>query len=247
MKEYIPTLLVAFAMLCFAIPLGVAIYEPRQQFTEQHMILGPDVGLVGELIRVKASGDSVRWLVLPETTDTQTFGENNENMVVSFRRNGTYSIIASVHNEDGTHTIHKLEIIISNGLPMPEPDLAPPQNPEPTPAPEPLAPESEIAKAVLKWCNETQPNKDIAAQLANNFLVVAAQIKQGELTDPYEIVARTAELNSKLQLKGFDVVMAGIQSILTQLEESGELSDAERHEHLWRMFASGLLGYVDEK
>lgn len=242
MKEYIPTFLVVFAIACFAVPLGVALYEPQQHFAEEHGILGPDVGVVGELIRLKADGTSVRWIVLPETTDTQSYGENNENLVVSFRSSGKYSIVASIYNSKNEHSLHKLEILISKTTPL-DPEVVPdkPDNPEP------VQPASEISQAITKWCRETQPNKQIASQLANNFLVVAVEIKDGKLNDSFDIVARTAELNSRLKLEGFDVVMAGIQSILTQLEESGELATPDRHEKLWRMFALGLLEYANEK
>jgi hypothetical protein len=189
--------------------------------------IGQDVAEVGELVRFLAEGEIVRWECLPKTSDSESYGEHNENYVVSFRKPGTYTVIAAIYVE-GELTIHTQDVTVEG---PPEPP------PPPVVVPDPEI-EAKVVDKVKSWVAKYQVEKELCLALAANFDAVAREIKAKDLITPGQIINRTAELNSDLTLN--EGLMAELQAYLTSQADVGNLVTAEEHLVVWNSISKGL-------
>lgn len=178
--------------------------------------IGQDQAQVGELVRFLAEGDIVRWECLPKTSDSESYGEHNENYVVSFREPGIYTIIASVYSE-GELSIHTQPVAVECSDPIPS------------------TANQELAKKVESWA--TGLDSETCVTLADNFSEIASQIQNGDLTTPGQIILRTAELNSGIDAEN---LMMELQAYLTSQSDMGNLMTPEQHLIIWNSIVQGL-------
>lgn len=231
--------------LGFASPFAVEVYrrwEPAVPAIESTEIIGAQTAVVGEMLRLSIDGDEVEWKSLPENKNIQVFGDRNENLVVSFEQPGSYNVIAAA-TKDGKLKVSVLTIVVSASGTV----VAPPVTSNPSPQPPitvPSGPVSGLAEQVKGWCTTANVNKATAKTIATNFATVANEISLGTLKERDEIIARTVELNTGLDLTGFESVMGSIQAHLTSASDSGSLVTPQQHHAVWESIAQGLNAYA---
>lgn len=236
-------ILLVAAILGLSAPLAYKMYSPTDtDFTPASAveILGPEQAEVGELVRLKAPGENVKWQLIPESNDAQVYGDNNENLNVSFRTSGRYLFIAASISEGGDPVLATLQITVGSN-PGPEP-VPGPNNPV-TPT-EPVK-NTELVNAVTQWAQKANLPKETASQLARNFSTVAQEAATGSLTSPGELIKRTGSLNSTLsQVPELAPFMGELQRYLTQQGEANSLNNLEQHRAVWAAIAAGLTNYA---
>ena len=241
----------ATILACVAIPLGYTFYEPAAQPTPivtEGYIVGQDAAEVGELVHLSAKGKDVEWTVLPPVADTQVFGENGQNMVVSFRKPGTYTVVAAILDDHGVH-INTLEIKVDVDAPIgPDPgdsdDNSGPDGPVvPKPTPDVVVIENPLAKKVANLAKDGNMTPEIAAQLGLIFNRVAEEIDTGKLVTAQGVITRTAGLSRELSLRDYADTMDSIQRILSAKAENGELDSMEQHATVWKSISEGFIIY----
>ena len=189
--------------------------------------VGQETAEVGELVRFLADGELVRWECLPNTGDSESYGEHNENYVVSFRQPGQYTVIAAIYG-NGDLAIHSQTVTVGGTVAVdPIKPLPPVGKVDP-----------ELVSKVEGWVGKYQVEKQAAAALSQSFSQVSAGIKEGTLTTPGQIITRTAELNSDIPLN--EGLMAELQAYLTSRSDAGTLLTAEQHLVVWNSIALGL-------
>ena len=212
--------------------------KPVLMKAEPHFIgyqaefIGQDSAEVGELVRFLAEGDIVRWECLPKTSDSESFGPNNENYVVSFRKAGIYTVIAAIYVE-GELTIHTQAVTVEGPPPIIVVDPVDPVDPI-----TPVEIDIDLSRKVVSWVNKYSVDREQCLSLANNFDAVAAKIRSGELLTPGQIITATANLNSDLKLS--EGLMAEMQAYLTSQADVGNLKTPREHLVVWNSIAKGL-------
>lgn len=188
--------------------------------------VGQEKAEVGELCRFLAEGEIVRWECLPPTADSESYGAQNENYVVSFRAPGVYTVIAAVY-KDSELTIHTQPVSVAGGGVVVDPTV-------------PVATEinQELSAKVVGWVTKYSVPKDTCIKLASNFNQVARMIQSGQLKTADEIISKTAELNATLTLD--ENLMAELQAYLTAQSDVGNLKTPEQHAVAWNSIAKGL-------
>lgn len=186
--------------------------------------IGQEVAEVGELCKFMAEGEKIEWECLPYTDDSESFGKNNENYVVSFRKPGTYTIIAAIYS-NGELTIHTQPVIVEGIV---EKIIVDPPNP-------PIL-NAQLISKVEGWVKKYQVNSEMCKILASNFNQVAAR---KDLETPSQIIAATAKLNMNLELN--EDLMAELQAYLTAQSDLGNLRTPEQHRIVWQSIAKGLM------
>lgn len=218
-------------MLCFLTLPAVVIIAPMlksQPLALNSLVIGQDTAEVGELCRFLSEGEIVRWDCLPKTKDSESYGSHNENYVVSFRKPGTYTIIAAVYIE-GDLEIHTQEVVVGGSTQIIDP-LPPP------------GPVNELSQRVAGWVQRYQVDRDSCLSLARNFSQVASMIQSGQLTTVEEIIIETANLNRSVNPD--ENLMAEIQAYLTSQSDAGLLSTPDQHMLVWQSIATGLSNAV---
>lgn len=220
-------------------PVGLAVYsgttdvpapEPAPVVVPDvvvpNVIVGPEEAKIGELVRLNIEGDQVQWVCLPETEDMQTFGEHNEQCVLSFRRAGNYTILACVV-KGGKLTLETLEIRVGVAPVVVHPD-----------DPDDVGPviNALLVTKIKAWVAESPARSDQLDAIAGTFEQVVQEIQAGGITTPNEVVQRTVALNRKQDLKGLEVVMAKVQSEITALAPN----TMEDHIVIWASIAAAL-------
>jgi len=230
--------LLGFAIMASFITMPIALLlNPMLETTEPTFVgykaefIGQDVAEVGELVRFLAEGDIVRWECLPQTTDSESYGDANENYVVSFRKPGVYSIIAAIY-VDGDLSIHTQPVTVE-GPPVIIPPVVPVE-------PEVVLPKIDVALAgkVEGWCRKYKVDSETCVLLASNFSQVAELAEKGDLVTPGQIISKTAEMNADLTLD--ENLMAELQAYLTSQSDLGNLKTAAQHVISWNSIAKGL-------
>ena len=188
---------------------------------------GQETAEVGELCRFLADGEIVRWKCLPATPDGESYGEHNENYVVSFRKPGVYTVIAAIYSE-GELTIHTQPVEVGGFTPV-----------DPTDPTVQVDVDPELVGKVVGWVKKYKVSKETCTALASNFSQVASEIGKGELTTTGAIISRTAELNQNLTLD--ENLMAELQVYLTSQSDLGNLKTPEQHMVVWNSIAKGLM------
>ena len=116
----------------------------------------------------------------------------------------------------------------------------PPDEPDdPVIAPQPLT------QNVLIWCDESGAKKDVCLALSKNFSIVYQEITSGQLTTPDEVISRTAELNSSLDLASAEAVLAKIQAYLINAADTGSLNSMNSHALVWAAISEGFKTYAE--
>lgn len=189
--------------------------------------IGQETAQVGELCRFLAEGEIVRWECLPHSGDSESYGDHNENFVISFRNPGNYTIVAAIYQE-GELTIHTQPVTVEGVIHV-----------DPTVPPTPSDLDTELITKVKGWVEKYQVQSDICTSLASNFNQVAALIKNGDLVTPGQIIAKTASVNQDLKLD--ENLMAELQAYLTSQADLGNLKTPEQHLVAWNSIAKGLM------
>lgn len=219
----------AFISMPVAFLLNPTMNEPEPEFVGYKAeFVGQEVAEVGELVRFLAEGELVRWECLPKTSDSDSYGTNNENYVVSFRSPGIYTVIAAIYVQNEL-SIHSQAVTVE-GAPVIVPDPI-------VPVPSPTV-DVGLVNRVKTWVVKYQVPRDQSLSLARNFEAVQALISDGSLTTPGQIITKTAELNSDLKLN--EGLMAELQAYLTSQSDVGNLTTAKDHILVWSSIAKGL-------
>ena len=253
MKSAINVTLVLIAVMASAVFVGEKytdskIPELLQEtpisllYEEEVTILGQGEAVIGELVRLEVQGELVEWDCLPQTDDLQEYGENNQNCVVSFRKGGTYNVISAVYAADKVTILH--HPITVEGIKTPTTPDRPIPTPDPIPDYDDVTLDEDLIKLVQQWCRRTLANKQHVSDLSLVFQMVSLEMKKGELNTTSEIFARTAELNSEIDLSGMGRLMSNIQKYITTKSDSGELEDIPSHLTVWISIAEGLERYA---
>lgn len=241
-------LLLVAALLSASVPVAVKMYNPSVNPNVTPVvaagIFGPEQAAVGQLVRLKATGDDVQWKAVPATEDFQAYGDDNENVNVSFRAPGKYMFIAA-SIEDGKPTLSIIEIVVGNSPTAPP--ITPPSVVVPTPGVVPAVPTTNpvLATQVTQWAVTANAPKAEVGKLAANFGTVANEIQAGRLKTPGEVLKRTQELNSSLDLNALSAVNGQIAAYFTAQADSGQLVTVEQHRTVWASIAEGLAKYAN--
>jgi hypothetical protein len=193
----------------------------------QAEFIGQEAAEVGELCRFLAEGDIITWECLPKTPDCESYGEKNENFVISFRKPGTYTVIAAICTE-GDLDIHTMEVVVE-GPPVVVVD---PEDPVDGDV------DAELVVKVRRWAEKYNVDSEQCKALSANFTDVASAIEAGDLVTPNEIIIATANKNSDLKLN--EALMAELQAYLTSQADVGNLRTPEQHLSVWNSIAKGL-------
>ena len=188
--------------------------------------VGQDKAEVGELCRFLAEGEIVRWECLPPTADSESYGQFNENYVVSFRVPGNYTVIAAVYKANEL-TIHTQPVSVAGGVVHVDPTI-------------PVATEinQELSAKVVGWVTKYSVPKETCTKLASNFSQVARLTQEGHLKTAEEVISKTVELNKSVEVN--EDLMAELQAYLTSQSDVGNLKTPEQHAIAWNSIAKGL-------
>lgn len=255
MKSAINVALVLIAVIASAVFVGEKYIDSKTPellqetpisllYEEEVIILGQGEAVIGELVRLEVQGELVEWDCLPQTDDLQEYGENNQNCVVSFRKGGTYNVIAAVYANGEVKILH--QPITVEGVKTPTVPDRPIPTPIPTPDYDDVVLDQDLIKLVEQWCRRSLANKAHVGDLSLVFQMVSLEIKDGELTTTSEIFARTAELNEEIDLSGMGRLMSNIQKYITVKSDAGELEDIPSHLTVWISIAEGLDRYANK-
>lgn len=171
-------------------------------------IEGPSEVAVGELVELTVTGTRPSWL--PPTADAKDLGDT---LVLSFRDEGTYEVIASAIAGQKTQTVkHVIEVakyqsVLVDDEPTPAPDV-----PEPVPTPEPddgTDSGGDLTKSVHDWCVEAKTDRAVAKQLGDNFIYAASRAESID-----ELLQLVAQRNRKVNQRTASRVLAKIQQHL---------------------------------
>jgi len=231
--------LVAVILVSGAVSLGIFKLEgdtlpdnpPVEVPDEQVTVTSPREVVVGELVKLSAEGKLVKWKCFPFNPDCEVYGEKGEKLAISFRKPGQYRIVFAIYNR-GNLEIKDIEItVVDKHDPVIIDD-------DPVTVPQPLT------QNVLLWCKEFGIDKEVARSLGENFAAVSKEIKIGQLTSADEVITRTAELNSSLDLSSAEQVLAKIQTYLINASDEGSLDSMESHSTVWMAISEGFRVYA---
>jgi len=234
--------LIAVAVVSAAISLAVFKIEgggfsdsPIPVPEDTVVVDGPREVVVGEMVRLTAEGKLVKWQCFPMNPDCQVFGEKGEQFAISFRKPGEYLIVFAVYNR-GELEIRHFDIVVTGKKPDPDE----PEDPE-----DPIVTSQPLTQDVLLWCTDAEVDKELAVSLSKNFSKVYQEIEAGELTSPDEVITRTAELNSSLDLSSAEEVLGKIQAYLINASDIGSLGSMDSHALVWAAISEGFGKYAD--
>lgn len=202
--------------------------DVQEQVLTSVAIEGPVECVVGELVELRVTGARPSWL--PPTPDAKELGDT---LILSFRDEGEYEVIASAVAGQTTQTVKHL-IVVGEDRSVVVPD-------EPTPAPVPVptpTPEKsvELTNNVIKWCNEANVDRDVARELGDNFIYAATNADSID-----ELLQKVAERNRKVDQRSAAPVLAQIQQHLYD-NLAGE--DFDTHQCAFSEIGDGFLRYA---
>jgi hypothetical protein len=204
------------------------------------VITAPTEVRIGKLVVLdvsKSSGNTFKWLVVPETEDFLVI-DNGRRAVFSSGVVGEYMFIIACAINDSVDVQRHIVRVVNTGPTPPGPVT--PDDPMP-----PVSPTSTLSKKVSEWCASIQsPTRAAdAVKLANAFDSVAARIDAGTLTDPYAIITATAEVSRSAlgpNAKDWVPFLRSLQAELEQRASDGTLSTPTQHAGVWKEIAKGL-------
>lgn len=232
---------VVLAATILAAPVGVAVYRstPTEPPVVEPDVIEPVVvvpntirGLdgpvkVGEMVRLTIEGDQVQWLCLPEVEDVETYGDANDQCVLSFRHPGKYTVLACVIKDDKL-ALESVDVQVGGLTPTPAPDS------------DELQLDVALSGTVTQWANESGGTKEQLEAVAASFEQVAQEIQAGSITTAEAVVQRTVALNREHNLSGLEVMMAKAQAEITNRAQAGKLETMDQHVVTWLSIADGL-------
>lgn len=195
---------IAAVLLLIATALGgpVAVdhaVNVHEEVLTSVAIEGPSEAAVGELVELTVTGTRPSWL--PPTDDAKTLGDT---LLLSFREDGTYEVIASAIAGQKTQTVkHVIEVGKDQSVPVDD---------EPTPAPEPddgTDSGGDLTKSVHDWCVDSKTDRVVAKQLGDNFIYAASRAESID-----ELLQLVAQRNRKVNQRTASRVLAKIQQYL---------------------------------
>lgn len=206
---------IAYLLMIVAAALGgpAAVREVVTTDVVPVIIDGPGTAEVGELVHVSITGEKPSWL-LP-TTDAHVVGSD---CYISFRKPGTYEIVASASS-----SIVKLVIVVG-------------AQPAPEPAP---APQSSLASDVKAWAAEFSAPRDVCQVLGNNFISAA----EGS-TSIESLLTSISTLNRGSDQTGAEALLARIQRYIF---ENVQGRDFGAHRLAFSEIGEGLLLHANNQ
>ncbi len=218
-------LLIAFLTLPVAVLMAPQLKEP-QFIGNNAEFVGQDAAEVGELVRFLAEGEIVRWTCLPTTADCESYGEFNENFVISFRQPGIYTIVAAIYTQEDLDIVSQEVVVGTPPLPIAVDPIVP------------LEIDELLVNRVEGWVLKYEVEREVRIEMSSVFTTVAESIKNGDLTTPDQIIRRTASLNSNLRVD--PNLIAELQAYLMSQSDSGALQTIDQHIIVWSSIARGL-------
>ena len=203
-------------------------------------IFSPPAVEAGELAVFSIQGLDAKWAILPEVPFT-VYGDGNSFMATSFRGAGSYTIVAA-YSVEGAVQLRRTTIEVVDSSVFDVEQLPEPEAPEPEQPTAPVTKFPEVRAQISKSAADSALDKEVAAQLANNFTLVANQIASGELENARQVTAGTAIANRRLNLTSQTAV--DIQGLITRAKLSGDLSELAHYQDLWEQIAAGLQAYA---
>lgn len=230
---------IIFVLALAAIPVSEALYRSECVDFGQATVLAvspeeqlglPEFVEVGELVRISVPGRKVVWKCLPDNPDYESYGMENENLVISFREPGKYTIIVACEDGDkvalDTYTIE----VVSNAI------NTQPDDPEFV-----AVLVSDLEGEVVKWCNNAELSRTQAKKLAKNFQKTRKSVIDGDIDTIGKLVKKTyAKVNSNEAA----ILFGDIQAYTLDQEESGTELSLDDYADLWGTIAGGLLRYA---
>lgn len=202
----------------------------HEQVLSSVAIEGPTEVVVGELVELHVSGTRPSWL--PPTVDAKQLGDT---LILSFRDEGEYEVIASAVAGQTTQTVkHVLVVKKDHSVLVPEP-IEPVVPDVPVPEPDELV-DSGLVEDVYQWCVDAKTDRDVAKQLGNNFTRAASD---SESID--ELLQNVASGNRKVDQRTAARVLAQIQQYLYD-NLAGE--DFDAHQCAFDEIGQGFLRYA---
>lgn len=192
------------------------------------VIEGPVECVVGELVELKVNGARPSWL--PPTVDAKQLGDT---LILSFRDEGEYEVIASAVAGQTTQTVKHL-IVVGKDRSVVVPD-------EPVPAPVPVpTPDngSELTDSVNEWCIDANTKRDVAKELGDNFIYAASNAESID-----ELLQMVAERNRKVEQRSAAQVLAKIQQYLY---DNLAGTDFDTHQCAFSEIGDGFLRYAGQ-
>ena len=207
------------------------------------VIKAPEVGEIGELIRLDVSGSTAaqfKWLLVPQSTDFE-FYDDGKHAVFSARKPGDYMFIVACGLEN---TVDVLTHVVKIVGPVPTPP-----DPNNTNYPVVARPKDGalLTAWIPYWCSQAQRSKEETLKLAASFDSVAATISAGINTTPQQIIEVTSKSNNQAlgaSIDGWIPVLQNIQLEMKIRAQAGTLTTPEQHSLLWREIADGLKAYA---
>jgi len=231
-QKNVAAVLLAVAAVLGGPPAVKYSQEVNEQVVASVEIEGPSEAVVGQLIVLNLSGSRGSWLA--PTGDHYVVADDT--LVVSFREDGTYEVIASA-NAGGVGSIVRHVIEVKS--PSDADDVEPaPSILVPTPAPVPvvIVDEKCFTGDVVAWCEEYNAPRDTARKIGNNFIKAAT-----DSSDIDSLLSTVAKLNRKTNQKGVERVLALIQQ---SLFDNLAGKDYETHRCAFDEIGQGFLSYA---
>ena len=201
--------------------------DVQVQVANSVAIEGPSECVVGELVELRVTGSRPSWL--PPTSDAKNLGDT---LILSFRDEGTYEVIASAIAGQSTQTV-KHTITVGKDQSVVVIDVKPAPTPAPTPEPDHSG---ELTGLVYSWCIDAETSKSVAKELGDNFLYAATNSE-----DIDGLLSKVAERNRKIDQKTAAKVLAKIQQHLYD-NLAGE--DFTTHQCAFDEIGQGFLKYA---
>ena len=215
----IALLLLASATLCAQEPVN----PPAPPLEAKIVLKAPSSAVrVGELVRLDVSestGDSFRWLLIPDSiTDWEVYAEGRK-AVFSAREPGEYRFIVACALSDSVDVLtHVIRVV------------GPPTAPT----------TDSLTSWIHYWMWSYELPRDQAEALADSFSTLAAR---NDLIEPQDWIKATAEANREALGSDIDAwvpLLDKIGSALLKKAQDGELMTPEQHAAVWMEIAEGL-------
>lgn len=183
----------------------------------------PDFVEVGELVRLNVEGEQVVWKCLPDHPDYESYGAENENLVISFRDPGVYTIIVASYLDQRVELdTYRIEVVGEAIETV-------------TKTPVVLG---ELESLVIEWCKSSDMSPRVADSLAE--VLQASAVENFE--DTSTLLKLTAKRTRDMEVEDFMGQMTAY--VMRQEEEIGKSLTVEQYKDTWNRVARGLLKYA---
>lgn len=225
---------IASILILIATALGgpVALQHVTAEKVEDRIeVQGPSSVEVGQMVRLTYDARDVDWI--SPTGDFQII--RNGEAVISFRSPGEYKISAAGKVGESVQLDEHVILVGKIGTPTP---VGPEHSViDDSPSPEPVSPDEvrsvELTELVYQWCQETGADKEVAKQVADNFITAASTTETVQ-----ELLNKTTELNRAVDSTKISAVLVRTQKYLL-VNLPGK--DYVTYQCAWDEIAMGLI------